>query len=107
METLEQNEYLDSSPDQSSETPEESHPKSLGNSKPEKDGAVGKPVERTQKTLDELLSWLQTLIGEIEESGTNVKLFHGQNMLKIGLGNVHLCPGDKMIRSGLTCPICQ
>lgn len=107
MENLEQSASSDLSPILPSPTLESSqNPLQIGLSN-EKAEADGPTAGLTPKNLNELLSWLQTLIGEIEESGVMVRLFQNRNMLKIGLENVGFCPTHKMIHGGPKCPICQ
>lgn len=107
MENLEQNASFDSSPTLPSETLESS----LNPSRPNLSNAAavddGTPAEPTPSNLNELLSWLQTLIGQLKQSGVKVKLFQNQGMLKIGLENVSLCQEHKFLYAGDKCPFCN
>lgn len=107
MENLEQNASFDSSP-----VPQSGILGSLPNPlKPSSSSAAavddGPPAESTPSNLNELLSWLQTLIGQLKQSGVTVRLFQNPGMLKIGLENVSLCQEHKFLYAGQKCPFCS
>ena len=107
MDASGQNVNSDSSRIRQSRTSELSHPNSPPNSTSEEARADGAEAEQKHRNCDELLSWLQTLIGELVDRGIEVKLFQNGDMLKVGLKDVYYCTPHKMIHAGPTCPICR
>src|SRR4030095_4142020 len=76
------------------------------NSKPVQAEDAGQSAEPKLSSLDLLLSFLQSDLGEIRDMGGTVRLFDDPNGLIIQLPNVAICHSHKMMHFGPQCPIC-
>src|SRR4030095_4718300 len=106
MESKEQDAFSGSSPTRPRNNSGKSRANSRKNSKPVQAEDDGQSAEPKLSSLDLLLSFLQSDLGEIRDMGGAVRLFDDPNGLIIQLPNVAICHSHKMMHFGPQCPIC-
>lgn len=70
------------------------------------DAEDGQKVATKLKTLDWLLTQLQSLITDIKQQGAEVKFYKMAEGTQVALTDVWVCPKHQILYSGPTCPIC-
>jgi hypothetical protein len=76
------------------------------NSKPGPAEDGGPTADTKLTSLDVLLTMLLSQLGEINDFGGGVKLYHDHLDLIIRLPNAGICDNHKMMHAGQQCPMC-